>query len=159
MRTTYFENCKTLDECKARYKLLALKYHPDRGGDTKTMQQINLEYEYIRKNPFFKFSSAKEEAQRDFIEFPEIINKIISFDGIIIEMCSNWIWLSGHTFKYSKELKSIGFLWANEKKLWYWRPHDYKSANRKPRSMEFIRDKYGSDVLQKPRKKELNEKP
>jgi len=33
------------------------------------------------------------------------------------------------------------------KKMWYWRPKDYKSANRKPRSMEYIRFKYGSDII------------
>lgn len=158
MKTTYFNGCALLDEVKARYKKLALQHHPDRGGDKRTMQEINLEYEYIKKNPFFKFSQAKEEAQQDFIEFPEIINQIISFEGIVIEMCSNWIWLSGQTFRYSKQLKKIGFLFAGEKKLWYWRPHDYKSANRKPRSMDYIRDKYGSDILHLTSKKALEEK-
>jgi curved DNA-binding protein CbpA len=51
MKTKYFEGCTSLDEVKSRYKELALKHHPDRGGDTKTMQAINLEYESIKKNP------------------------------------------------------------------------------------------------------------
>ena len=43
--TTYFINCKTLDELKKSYKAAAMKYHPDMGGDTATMQAINAEYE------------------------------------------------------------------------------------------------------------------
>ena len=43
--TKFFVNCKTLDELKKAYKAAAMKYHPDMGGDTATMQAINAEYE------------------------------------------------------------------------------------------------------------------
>ena len=39
--------------------------------------------------------------------------------------------------------------------MWYWRPSDYKSGNRKPRSMEYIRFKYGSDVVDRQENYEL----
>ena len=42
--TTYFVNCKNLDELKKAYKAAAMKNHPDMGGDTATMQAINAEY-------------------------------------------------------------------------------------------------------------------
>lgn len=158
MRTKYFEACRTLDEVKALYKQLALLHHPDRGGRTATMQEINLEYESIKNNPHFRFYKEKEESQKDFTEFPEIISQIIGFKGITIEMCSNWIWLSGATYRYSKELKKIGFFFAGEKKLWYWRPHDYKSANRTPRDMSYIRKKYGSDIYPLKADRELVDK-
>jgi len=48
MKTTYFINCKTLDEVKKLYKNLALQHHPDRpGGNTEVMQRINAEYKSI----------------------------------------------------------------------------------------------------------------
>ena len=53
MKTDFFKDCTSLDEVKKLYKELALKHHPDRGGETATMQQINAEYESILKNPFF----------------------------------------------------------------------------------------------------------
>lgn len=156
MITKFFTECITLDECKREFKRLALLHHPDKGGETATMQLINSQYEAVMKNPFFGFSKAKEEVREDFIRFPEIIEKIIRFD-IIIEVCGNWIWLSGNTYLYKEELKKIGFFFAPRKAMWYWRPKDYKSANNKPKDMVYIRTKYGSDVITNRQDKSLKE--
>ncbi len=40
----FFTNCKNLDELKKAYKAAAFANHPDRGGDTATMQAINAKY-------------------------------------------------------------------------------------------------------------------
>ena len=147
MKTTYFINCKTLDEVKKLYKNLALQHHPDRpGGNTEVMQRINAEYKSIIDDPVFKFTEQSNQDKEDYFKFPDIINQIIHFD-IIIEICGSWIWLSGNTRKYRKQFKEIGFFYAFKKKMWYWRPSDYKSANRKSSSMEYIRFKYGSDII------------
>lgn len=42
----WFNTCKTVDEVKATFKKLAMLHHPDRGGNTETMQQINAEYSF-----------------------------------------------------------------------------------------------------------------
>ena len=42
--TNWLVNAKTLDELKAQYYSLARKHHPDVGGDTEIMQQLNAEY-------------------------------------------------------------------------------------------------------------------
>jgi curved DNA-binding protein CbpA len=148
MKTTYFEGCKTLNEVKSLFKKLALKHHPDRmGGNEEIMKEINHQYELIAKNPFFKFDSANEECKKDYRDFPEIITKIIRFD-IAIEVCGNWIWLSGNTYRYRKQLREFGFLYAHLKKMWYWRPYDYKSFNQSTKSMQYIRKKYGSDQVE-----------
>jgi curved DNA-binding protein CbpA len=158
MKTNYFKDCKTLDEVKAMYKRLAMAHHPDRGGDTVIMQEINAEYEAIKSDAFFSFSDQPDETKQDFVEFPDIINQVIGFKGMIIELCGNWVWLSGSTYPYREELKKIGFLFAGEKKLWYWRPHDCKSFNRKPMSIDKIRRIYGSDILKVNYKMELEDR-
>ena len=153
MKTDFFKDCTSLDEVKKRYKELALKHHPDRGGETATMQQINSEYESILKNPFFSFAEKTEQEQQEFIKYREIIDQIIGLQGITIELIGNWIWLSGNTYPHRQQLKQTGFYFAPKKVMWYYRPPDYKSANKSPKTIEYIRNKYGSDVIENHSKK------
>ena len=49
----------------------------------------------------------------------EALEKNITFEGIEILICGQWIWVSsGNAYNYKKELKEIGFKWASAKK-WY----------------------------------------
>ena len=41
----FFASCTTIEELRKHYRRLAVQYHPDPGGDTETMQQINAEYD------------------------------------------------------------------------------------------------------------------
>lgn len=49
----FFENVTNINEVKAIYRKLAMKFHPDHGGDTKIMQELNKEYDIMLK--MFKF--------------------------------------------------------------------------------------------------------
>jgi hypothetical protein len=148
MRTSYFSDCKNLADVKRRYKELAMLHHPDKGGNTATMQEINAEYKAIIHNPSFSFAETTEEEKQDFIKYPDIIDKIIALQGILIEIIGDWIWLSGNTYPYRQFLKETGFFFAPKKVMWYYRPSDYKSSNTKPKTIESIRSKYGSDVIE-----------
>ena len=74
----------------------------------------------------------------------EVLQKIINFDGIEIELVGAWLWVSGNTYSYKKELKEIGFKWASQKKMWYWKSESYQKKSRKSLSMDDIRNYYGS---------------
>lgn len=43
----YFKNIRSIAEADALYRKLAKQFHPDRGGDTEIMQDINEEYEQV----------------------------------------------------------------------------------------------------------------
>jgi curved DNA-binding protein CbpA len=43
----YFKNIESLADLKKQYRALALANHPDRGGDTLVMQEINLQFEKL----------------------------------------------------------------------------------------------------------------
>lgn len=45
----FFKDVRTIEELKAQYKKLAFAHHPDRGGNTADMQQINNEYDELLK--------------------------------------------------------------------------------------------------------------
>jgi curved DNA-binding protein CbpA len=150
----YFRDCKNLQEVKKLYRDLALKLHPDKGGNTQDMQELNAAYEAVLNNPFFKFrkdsddTSTEEANRKEFIRYRDVVNQIINLEGLIIEIIGDWVWLSGLTYPYRKQLREIGFLFAPNKVMWFYRPAEYKSANRKPLPIEVIRNKYGSDMIE-----------
>ena len=147
MKSTFFYQCRTLREVKQKYKELAMNHHPDRGGDTVTMQNINFEYELIVNNPFFNFSGQSEPEKESYLKFPKILEKLIHLD-LVIEICGQWVWISGNTYANREYLRKNGFYFARNKQVWYWRPVEYSSSNRKPLEMDKIRALYGSDTVE-----------
>ena len=59
---TYFNKVNNLEEAKKLYRELAMKNHPDRGGDMKVMQSINDEFELMCS----LLSSTVEEGKEAF---------------------------------------------------------------------------------------------
>ena len=125
----YFKNVGTLEELRRQYKELLKKHHPDNGGNVADMQEINVEYDRlfkVMKDKHEHRSESDTEKQSDFskmkYDFTEdqklrdILYKIVGFDGIVIEIAGAWIWVSGDTYAYKKELKETGFKWASQKK-------------------------------------------
>ena len=43
----HFQNITSFAELKKQYRTLAIANHPDKGGDTKVMQEINVEFEKL----------------------------------------------------------------------------------------------------------------
>ena len=148
----YFENCHTLEDLKAEYRRLVKLHHPDCGGDTATMQAINDEHDSV-----FEALKRQHNAQADEYhqttetaeEFRNLINELLKLDGIICELCGNWLWISGNTKANKEALKSLGCRWSQNKQMWYWR---HEEAGRKHykghRTIDEIRTKYGSQVFQ-----------
>ena len=110
----YFKKIETLEELKKRYKQLALKNHPDVGGDVETMKKINAEYDKI-------FSEVKnfcrnkdgeiynKETTETEQEFKDIINEVLKMNKVIIEIIGTFIWLSGETKPYKEQIKKLKF--------------------------------------------------
>ena len=150
----WFTNCKTIDEVKKMYRKLAMQFHPDIiKGDGKEMKSINLEYELIFKAIEKGFTQTQKQTynkQGHSVDdgYREMILKILHIPGIIIEICGSWVWVSGETKPVKDQLKAAGYYWAAKKLQWYWRPEQYKaSKSRKSMSMDYIRDKYGSETI------------
>lgn len=143
----YFEPCQNIDELKLMYRNLCKLHHPDRGGDTATMQAVNIEYAYIvaHLNTFFVCHDAETQS-KDLTLFAEIINKIENLP-VNIEVIGAWLWVSGNTYPYRNELKTAGLMFAPVKKVWYYRPSEFKSTNFEPLPMADIRKKYGSTLI------------
>jgi hypothetical protein len=154
----YFENCTTLDAVKAAYRELAMRHHPDRGGDTETMQAINREYTYACAYILKACKMEKEKVDQEMNlsqKYREVLEKIIKLPDIEIELCGHWIWVSGNTKPVKEALKSAGLYFASKKVKWYYRPEEFKISHGGNKTMEEIREKYGSRHIRQSRKPAL----
>ena len=122
--TQYFENVKTLDELKKQYRRLAIKYHPDMGGSTEIMQQINAEHDRLFEQLKTQHNASADEYHQTTEtpeEFRAIIELLMKLDGLEIELAGAWLWIGGNTRAHKEALKAAGCRWSSNKKLWYWR--------------------------------------
>lgn len=158
----WFDGCETVQEVKERYRLLCMRYHPDRGGDTRTMQDINaaftVAFEHTKKRQNDAHNAQKEsgfkyseETRSQYVpycreapeEFRAMITELIRL-GVDVELCGVWVWVSGDTRPAKEALKKLGFRWHAKKKMWYYRPFWAASEKNSNVPMENIRAAYGS---------------
>jgi len=147
MEKNYFAGCNSLLEVKAKFRELAFILHPDKGGSTAEMQDLLNQFHAILKNPVFRFSEASKPEQESFGIFADIVSQLAGFNGLKCEICGLWLWVSGNTYFFRAQLKEMGFFFAPQKKMWYWRPAEAATKNKKPLEMEKIRQKYGSNAV------------
>ena len=149
--TQYFKNCKSLEDLKAEYRRLVKIHHPDLGGDTETMKAINDEHDRV-----FEILKKQHNASADEYhqttetaeEFRTLINELLKLSGVIVELCGNWVWLSGNTKEHKEALKALGCRWSQNKQMWYWRhPEEGRKHYKGHKDMNSIRNKYGSQVF------------
>lgn len=159
MRCKYFVNCRCIEDVKEQYHKLTKMYHPDLNRDmdtTEIMKAINAEFTELHKQyknihrstkeagATYESTQATQETPEEFIE---ILNKIIHLDGIEIEICGKWIWISGDTRKYKDILKQAGCRWASKKLMWYWHAKGEECKHRGNVPIEKIRERYGSTTI------------
>lgn len=167
----YFKNVQTLEELRKQYKELLKQFHPDNPcGSTEATQEINAEYDSLFKvlkdRHERKASADSENGKADFNKkyydfaedkaLREMLQKIINFNGITIEVIGNWIW-TFNSYEYRNELKELGFKYAGKKKAWYWHSEAFKKKGKRPLSMDDIRSYYGSTEVKTEETKRLKE--
>lgn len=138
----------TIEVIKAAYKVAAKTFHPDvNPAGSEMMVMVNLANETLMKEslPFdLKFANSTNYGQA----ISDALNSIINCQGIDIEVCGSWVWVSGDTKPYRQIFKDNGFKWSGPKKKWYYRPNYAKRRFKgKLASMDEIRNKYGSESV------------
>lgn len=149
MKTRFFDDVKSLEELKKRYRDLARRNHPDLGGSVEIMQQINSEYDKMIE--YFAKHGSKQEKERATAEVPkefrDLISKLVKLSELQIEIIGSWIWLSGNTAKYLRKIQSLGFNYSTKQKRYYKGDAKTAGARASRYSMQDIREIYGSTII------------
>ena len=148
---TFFTATNYVD-LRTEYKKLALLHHPDRGGDTATMQDINNEYERLSKVLINKteFTQQRKDFEMNASEgIMEKVNMIVTLPDVFIEICGSWIWVTGNTRAVKDELKAAEFRFSSNKLAWYYHLDGYRKRNGKKFGLDEIRNMWGSEFVGK----------
>ena len=165
----YFINVSTPAEIKSLYRKLAMEHHPDRGGDTRVMQDINSEYHDILKSMHghtTRGSDGKDHTYYYNYWREDMVTKVLKQlfalnlpDDVEIDVIGTWVWVSGNTKPIKDKLKSIDRMRFNSRrKCWQWSPPGSHSvaSNLSKQELQWI---YGGKKVSKPPHEEEEQKP
>lgn len=140
----------TINDIKQAYRKLASANHPDKGGNTETMQLINTAFtelcKYFEDNTTLDINQEQETVPTFDFSF---LDTLKTLQGVIIEVCGYWVWLSGNTYSHKEIISNLGFKYSGAKKSWYWSPTiNITNYKRGSKSMKQIRKDYGSKIIE-----------
>jgi len=129
-KIVYLKSATNLQELKKLYFTLSKKHHPDiTGGNLQIMQQINNEYDYLKtilKNATPKTEQEKNQYKENvhtMDAFRDILNKLLRYPRITIEIIGSWLWISGSgTFSIKDDIlySELKCKYSKSQKKFYW---------------------------------------
>ena len=143
------ESSVTEEVVKSAFKKACFKFHPDRNPAGEEMMKLVNDAKDALKKATYPIEQKNEEGYNYGEEINAALNKIINLQGLKIEVCGAWVWISGSTKDHWPMLKEAGFQFSPPKKMVYFRPQ-YAKARRFKKdglSIEEIRAKYGANSI------------
>lgn len=163
-------NC--IEDLKKAYFSKAQELHPDHGGDAEEFKILNSEYQALFKifkdihrtikskeeaeaagKAWTEFYTAKTPCTEAPADFIDIIGALLNLDGLKVELCGRWLYITGDTKKHKDVLKAAGCKYAPKKSAdcwtWHYDKDDTYHGKRKSKSMDYIRGVYGSETYYK----------
>ena len=89
-------------------------------------------------------------------KFNRVLRHLMKLEGLTLEVCGSWIWVTGNTKSHKDKLKAYTFQFAPKKQAWYFRPKGKRSRGRGQWSMGEIRGKYGSSRVEEEKQRQLS---
>ena len=157
------------------YKNLQKQFHPDINPQGEEMSKlINSAWDHLKPEwemnqnfgmDHMKWSwwGAETNAESAYLEkVQEALKFAQTLDGVVTELIGSWVWLSGETRKQKDKIKSFQdndnnkFCWHRTKKVWFYRPVNFKSKGRGSNTFDEMREKYGSTIFTATEGKKIN---
>lgn len=88
------ESPVTEEVVKAAYRQACLKFHPDRNPAGHQMMLLINEAKEALKKATYPIEYKNEEGYDYGEEINEALNKILTLQGLVIEVCGAWVWVS-----------------------------------------------------------------
>lgn len=143
LNTRYFSNARNLEDVKRLFKQYARELHPDNGGDAEEFKNMMSDYRAAFNRAKEGLPPEQAAAVETPEEFADVINAVINLDGVNIEICGAWVWISGNTYPVKDTLKAAGYRFASRKKMWYYHADGWRKHG-KTCDMDKIRELHGS---------------
>lgn len=160
---------KCVEDLKKQYFTMAQKLHPDHGGDEEAFKALNSEYQSLFKifkdihrnmtskedaeksgRAWTEFYTAKKPCTEAPADFIDIVRALLSLDGLNVELCGRWLYITGNTKTHKDTLKACGCKYAPKKSAdcwtWHYAKDDTYRGRRRFKNMGEIRAKYGSET-------------
>ena len=136
-----FFGCTSAAEVQLRFDELSKVFN----DQNEMLQALKAEYSTLMS--VLTESTPSVEAVQEKASVAETIKalqEINNYEGLHLELCGCWLWVTGKTYQVKDILKELGFRYSANKLSWYYRQDDHRSGNQKPVPFEFIKEKYGS---------------
>ena len=125
-------------------------------ANKEELKELGLRWGRGREQWYWKPGDPIEEAytkEQEEIDRQAILVAAAAISpDLCVELVSRWVWVSGPTLKHKDKIVGLGFRWAPNKEMYYWKPQNASGAKwgrkRDEDTMASIRTKHGSTVVQ-----------
>ncbi|MCH5299070.1 MAG: molecular chaperone DnaJ, partial [Ruminococcus sp.] len=98
------------------------------------------------------YTKETTETAEEFIHIIEVLTRL---NGVEVEICGSWVWVSGNTKEHREILKQLNFKWANKKRAWYYHTEPFRKKSKRELTLDEIREMFGSQSYKHKEEKQL----
>lgn len=139
MKSNLFFGCTSAAEVQLRFDELSKVFI----NQEEMLKSIKAEYSTLM-NVLTPSQAVEPEKERAAVtEKIKELQEKVNPEGLHLEICGTWLWVTGKTYQVKDALKELGFRYSANKLSWYYRQDDHRSSNQAPVPLEMIREKYG----------------